>query len=362
MSTRPTVVIAMSGGVDSSVAAALLVEQGYSVIGIMLHLWSEQVADRANRCCTTDSIATARQVASILSIPFYVLDARKIFYNAVVTPFINDYAHNLTPNPCISCNRAVRWGYLFNHTLAAGAHFLATGHYARLNLSDDHSFQLLCGLDSAKDQSYVLHVLSQRQLSHAQFPLGEYSKQQVRQLAHNFNLPVAEQPDSQDLCFVGDSGDYRGFLLRHAPQILAPGKIIDPDGRILGYHQGLANYTIGQRKGLGIASSTPCYVLEKNSINNTLKVGSHANSGSRQLIASCVNWIAGKAPSAPFNAWVKIRYKAQPLPCLVEPLNPTTICVRFADPVRDITPGQAAVLYNGEVCLGGGIISNDLVN
>jgi tRNA-specific 2-thiouridylase len=360
MSTRPIVVVAMSGGVDSSVAAALLVEQGYSVIGMMLRLWSEPVADRANRCCTPDSIAAARQVASILSIPFYVLDARNIFYEAVVNPFINDYANNKTPNPCISCNRTVRWGYLFNHALAAGADFLATGHYARLNPSNDHSFQLLCGIDSAKDQSYVLHVLSQPQLRHALFPLGEYTKQQVRQLAHTLNLPVADRPDSQDLCFVGASGDYRSFLLRHAPHTMVPGKIVDTDGKVLGIHQGLANYTIGQRKGLGIASSTPFYVLQKNSANNTLMIGPHADSGSHQLVASCVNWISGQAPEAPFSARVKIRYKAQFLPCRVDPLSPTTICVRFADPVQDITPGQAAVIYNGEACLGGGIISNEL--
>ncbi len=356
----PAVAVAMSGGVDSSVAAALLVEQGYTVIGIMLRLWSEPSAGRANRCCTPDSMAAARQVASILSIPFYVLDARKIFYDAVVTPFINDYAHNLTPNPCIGCNRTVRWGFLFNHALLAGAEFLATGHYARLGQSAGRTIQLLRGLDPAKDQSYVLHVLSQDQLRHAIFPLGEYTKQQVRQLARKFNLPVAQRRESQDLCFVGASGDYRGFLLRHAPHTLLPGKIVDPAGRLLGYHSGLPNYTIGQRKGLGLASPTPLYVLEKKSTENILVVGPRDQPGSCRLIASQVSWIADLPLEAAFNAQVKIRYKAPPLPCLVEPLSPSTMGISFANPVRDITPGQAAVVYNGNVCLGGGIISAEL--
>jgi tRNA-specific 2-thiouridylase len=362
MIDKPVVAVAMSGGVDSSVAAALLVEQGYSVVGMMLHLWSEQVAQPANRCCTPDSIAAARQVAALLSIPFYVLDARKIFYNAVVNPFIDGYAHGWTPNPCIACNRNVRWGYLFDHAMAAGASYLATGHYARLSHFDGHPFQLLCGLDLAKDQSYVLHVLSQHQLEHALFPLGEFTKPQVRQRARQFNLPVADRPDSQDLCFVGDTGDYRGFLLRHAPQTLLPGKIVDSTGKLLGNHPGLANYTIGQRKGLGIASSTPLYVISKDYDKNVLIVGPRRDSVSYQLEAINVNWISGLPPETSIDASVKIRYKAQPLPCKVQPLSSTTIRLNFIDPVRDITPGQAAVLYNGEVCLGGGIISSELGN
>ncbi len=358
MSAKPIVAIAMSGGVDSSVAAALLVERGYTVIGMMLRLWSEADSERANRCCTPDSMAMARRVASILSIPFYVLDARQFFYDTVVTSFIHDYTHNLTPNPCITCNRIVRWDFLFNHALSASADFLATGHYARLTQNLGLAYQLLRGVDASKDQSYVLHVLTQKQLNHALFPLGEYTKHEVRQMAHNFNLPVAERPDSQDLCFVGADGDYRQFLARHAPQALRPGEILDRQGNILGHHAGLAFFTIGQRKGLHIPSPTPLYVLEKDFPRNSIIVGTRDQSGRDNFVAENVNWIAGEPPDSQFTALVKIRYKAHDIPSVINTLNRNTIHVNLENPPCDITPGQVAVLYNGEVCLGGGIISN----
>jgi tRNA-specific 2-thiouridylase len=358
MSTKPVVAVAMSGGVDSSVTAALLVEQGFTVFGMMLRLWSEQGSELSNRCCTPDAMAMARQVALYLSIPFYVLDARQIFYDAVVKPFIQDYTHNLTPNPCIACNRFVRWDFLLKHALAAGADFLATGHYARIYQNTDHAFQLLRGVDSAKDQSYVLHVLTQNQLSHAMFPLGEFMKPAVRQLARKYDLRVAERPDSQDLCFVGPSGDYRQFLTRHAPQALIPGQIVDQQGKVLGVHQGLPLFTIGQRKGLHLESRSPHYVIEKDFNQNRLIVGLRDQSGRRSLIAKNVNWVAGKPPNSPFDALVKIRYKAHDIPCEVEIQAGGTILVKFENPVLDITPGQAAVLYNAYVCLGGGIIAN----
>jgi tRNA-specific 2-thiouridylase len=288
------------------------------------------------------------------------LDARQVFYDSVITSFIHDYTHNLTPNPCIICNRIVRWNFLLKHALAYGADFLATGHYARINQNSDHKFQLLRGVDGAKDQSYVLHVLTQNQLTHAMFPLGEYTKPEVRLLAHKYSLPVAERPDSQDLCFVGADGDYRQFLARHAPQALIPGQIVDQRENILGYHKGLALFTIGQRKGLHLASPTPLYVLEKDFPRNRLIVGPRDQSGSCNLIAENVNWVAGKPPNSPFEALGKIRYKAHDIPCVVDNLDSSTIHMKFENSVRDITPGQAAVLYNGEVCLGGGIISSEI--
>lgn len=357
MSTKPVVAVAMSGGVDSSVAAALLVEQGYSVLGMMLRLWSEQDAERANRCCTPDSIAQARRVASILSIPIYVLDARQIFYDQVVTPFINDYAHNLTPNPCIYCNRSIRWDFLLNHALSVGADFLATGHYARITQERGQPIKLLRGIDTTKDQSYVLHVLAQNQLQHALFPLGGYTKVEVRQLAHHFELPVAERPDSQDLCFVGADGDYRNFLRRYAPETLIPGEIVDRQGTILGYHQGLANFTLGQRKGIRISSPTPLYVLEKDFSHNQLIVGPKYQSNNFALHAEKVNWIAAKPTDSTQSTTVKIRYRAQDVPCIISDTSDTSFDLKFENPLADITPGQAAVLYNGDVCLGGGIIA-----
>jgi len=358
MSAKPVVAIAMSGGVDSSVAAALLVEHGYTVIGMMLRLWSEQDSERVNRCCTPDSMAMARRVASILSIPFYVLDARQFFYDTVVKSFIYDYTHNLTPNPCITCNRIVRWDFLLNHALSAGADFLATGHYARLTQNSQYTYQLLRGVDLGKDQSYVLHVMTQKQLKHALFPLGEYTKPEVRQMAQKFNLPVAERPDSQDLCFISADGDYRQFLVRHAPQAIRPGEIIDKEGNILGHHEGLAFFTIGQRKGLRIPSPSPLYVLEKDYSRNAIIVGTRDQSGRDNFVTENVNWIATEPPDSQFTALVKIRYKAHDIPGIIKILNGNTIHVKLENPLRDITPGQAAVLYNGEVCLGGGIISN----
>jgi tRNA-uridine 2-sulfurtransferase len=358
MSTKPVVVIAMSGGVDSSVAAALLVEQGYSVIGMMLKLWSEQDSERDNRCCTPDSIALARRVASILSIPFYVIDAKQIFYDKVVKAFIDGYTQNRTPNPCIFCNKFIRWDFLYNHALAIGADYLATGHYAQIIHASDDTLQLSLGRDSAKDQSYVLHVLTQPQLKHALFPLGGYTKHAVRQLASKFNLPVADRPDSQDLCFIGSNGDYRLFLSQHAPDTLNPGPIMDQRGQILGNHPGLAFFTIGQRKGLHISSPVPLYVIRKDVKRNILIVGTREETGSLKLIADSAHWIGGVAPHSPFRASVKIRYTAPFVRGTVNILDDQSFSVEFENLIPDITPGQAAVIYNGDICLGGGMITN----
>lgn len=359
MNTKPVVAIAMSGGVDSSVAAALLVEEGYSVIGIMLRLWNEQDSESANRCCTPDSMALARRVASILSIPFYVLDARQIFFDTVVRSFIDGYAQYRTPNPCITCNRLVRWDFLLNHALAAGADYLATGHYARIHQNPNHTFFLSRGLDPTKDQSYVLHLLSQSILKHALFPLGCFTKQYVREMARMYNLPVADRPDSQDLCFIGSNGDYRQFLSRYAPHTQNPGLIMDRHGHIIGNHQGLPFYTIGQRKGLHISSPVPLYVLAKDTTRNVLIVGTKDESGGDQLIAEQVNWIEGYPPALNFNASVKIRYNGHDIPGIVSVIGEKSFRIEFNNPVSDITPGQAAVLYNKEICLGGGIISSN---
>jgi len=345
----------MSGGVDSSVAAALLKQQGYEVIGMMLRLWSEPGAEEANRCCTPDAMAQARRVSAILDIPFYAIDAQETFHSNVVKYFIDGYARGATPNPCLVCNRLVRWTFLLERALTVGAQCLATGHYTRLEGGGHGSFRLLKAIDQTKDQSYVLHVLDQERLSHALFPLGAYTKIQVRDLARQFGLPVAEQPESQDLCFLG-KGDYRSFLIRNAPQVNAPGPILSSDGRLLGEHQGLAFYTIGQRKGLGVSSSEAIYVIEKDSLHNALIVGDKGKLGGTQLVTGAVNWISGIAPSTSFRAQVKIRYKSKEAWAQITPLEDQGAHIFFDEPVRDITPGQAAVIYDGDVCLGGGII------
>jgi tRNA-uridine 2-sulfurtransferase len=352
---KKKVVIAMSGGVDSSVAAALLKEQGYDVIGMMLRLWSEPGSEAYNRCCTPDDMALARRIAAQLEVPFYAIDAKDVFRSTVVESFIDGYAQGITPNPCLICNRRIRWDFLLKRALALGADYLATGHYAQIRKAESGKLELLRGVDPQKDQSYVLHVLKQEHLAQTRFPLGAYTKLQIREMARDFGLPVADRTDSQDLCFLGN-GDYRDFLVRNAPEVVNPGPIKTRDGVQLGEHQGLAFYTIGQRKGLGIAAAHPLYVLEKASENNTLVVGPLEQLGNDELTTGEVNWVSGEPPQNPVQVSVKIRYKAREVIGFVTPQKDKSSHVKFSEPLRDITPGQAAVFFDGEVCLGGGII------
>lgn len=357
---KTTVVVAMSGGVDSSVAAALLVERGYNVIGMMMRLWSEETAPGLtghNRCCTPEQMNDARRVADMLDIPFYVLDTRDVFRNKIVQFFIDQHADGLTPNPCLACNMHIRFDWLLNNALALGADYLATGHYARITQSADGLYELRKGYSLEKDQSYVLSVMTQEQLRHTLFPVGEYIKPQVRELAANFGLPVASKHDSQDLCFLGD-GDYRRFLREHGPMdLFIPGPILNRRGEQVGTHDGLPNYTIGQRKGLGISGSgDPLYVLDLDRQRNAVIVGTRDELGRDRLIAGRVNWIAGASPAETIRAEVKIRYKAKPAPATLEALPDGRVNVIFDDPLRDITPGQGAVFYDGDRCLGGGLV------
>jgi tRNA-specific 2-thiouridylase len=351
------VVVAMSGGVDSSVAAALLKEQGYEVIGMMLRLWSEPGKEESNRCCTPDSMAQARRVAAKLEIPFYVIDAKDVFRETVVEYFLKGYARGETPNPCLICNRKIRWTFLLDHALALGADYMATGHYVRIRKIASGMSELLRAVDRNKDQSYVLHVLNQEKLKHALFPVGEYTKPEIRQMAEKHGLPTASRKDSQDLCFLAGE-DYRNFLQRNAAEMLKPGQIITRGGESLGMHNGLANYTIGQRKGLGVASAVPLYVLGKSAVNNTLIVGTQEELGSRELTAHDVNWLSGDVPRESFHAEVKIRYTAKEAEAWVTPIGESQAQVRFGAPQRDITAGQAAVFYQGDVMIGGGIIQS----
>ncbi len=348
------IVVALSGGVDSSVAAALLKQQGFEVIGMMMRLWSEAGSEAANRCCTPDALALARRIAGSLEIPFYAIDAQQVFRDVVVRYFLDGYAQGITPNPCLVCNRTIRWEFLLQRALTLGADFMATGHYARVR-EVNGKIQLLRGIDSNKDQSYVLSVLSQTQLIHAKFPIGEYTKPQVRQLARNFKLPVADRAESQDLCFLGND-NYRVFLQRYVPEVVKPGPILTRDGQQLGEHRGLAFYTIGQRKGLGISSPVPMYVLAKDVSRNILVVGKVEELGGQDLTVRNVNWVSDDQPVEPFQAFIKIRYKAVDAWGLVTPKEIDRAVIHFDQPLRDITPGQGVVFYDGEICLGGGII------
>ena len=351
------VVIAMSGGVDSSVAAALLKKQGYEVIGMMMRLWSEPGKEESNRCCTPDSMAQARRVAAILDIPFYVIDAKDVFRETVVEYFLEGYARGETPNPCLICNRKIRWTFLLDHALVLGADYMATGHYARIKKDERGESQLLRAIDRSKDQSYVLHVLGQEKLKHALFPVGSYTKSEIRQIAEKHGLPTASRKDSQDLCFLAGE-DYRNFIKRNAADILKPGEIVTRDGMSLGEHSGLANYTIGQRKGIGVVSSVPLYVITKDAGRNTLVVGTQDELGSSELTAHNVNWVSGDAPNEPFRAEVKTRYTAKEANALVKPMDDgNRVLVQFDALQRDVTAGQAAVFYQGDVLIGGGLIA-----
>lgn len=346
------IAVAMSGGVDSSVAAARLVEAGEQVFGIMLRLWSGGPSG-TNRCCSPADMARARQVAASLDIPFYAQDVQATFKAMVVDFFIDGYQAGVTPNPCIECNRHIRWDFLLNRALALGATHLATGHYARV-METDQGYELHRAIDHSKDQSYVLSVLGQHELARAVFPLGELTKDQVREYARQRDLIVADRADSQDLCFIGDV-DYREFLEHQQVKLPPPGPIANQNGEILGEHKGLAFYTIGQRKGIGIAAPHPLYVLAKDMKNNRLIVGPREALGRRTFEVARVNWV-GEKPTSPIEASVRIRYKTREVGGYINPIEEQAASVELETNLPDITPGQAAVFYQGDNCLGGGII------
>ncbi len=361
--SRPTVVVAMSGGVDSSVGAALLKQQGYEVVGMMMRLWSEPGQGPGaplNRCCTPDQMADARRVADALEIPFYVVDVKDYFRRRIVQFYIDQHALGRTPNPCVECNREIRFGYLLDRARALGADYLATGHYARVEQTAK-GYRLLRAVDDGKDQSYVLHVLGQEELAQVLFPVGGYTKPEVRQMAAELGLPVARKSESMDLCFLGD-GDYRRFLAEHAPQAIRPGPIVSSAGELLGEHEGLPFYTIGQRKGLGISAGAPLFVLRKDAEQNALVVGPREELGQTTLLVRDVNWVAGEPPAGPLSGGVKVRYKAQAAPATVTPLPDGGARVAFDAYVYGATPGQAAVFYDGAEVVGGGLIADSLTD
>ena len=354
-----TVVVAMSGGVDSSVAAALMVERGYNVIGVMMRLWTEVRAgvESTNKCCSLESVNDARQVADQLGIPFYLINVEEPFKRHVVDYFIAGYSRGWTPNPCLACNRHIRFDYLLNYARRLGADYLVTGHYARVRRQPDGTVHLLRAVDEHKDQSYVLSVMGQAELQDVLFPVGDYPKVQVRAMAAERCLPIASKHDSMDLCFVADD-DYRRFLRDWAADAMKPGPIMDRQGKIYGEHQGLPAYTIGQRKGLGVKGTRQAmYVLELDTERNALVIGGADELGRTSLIAQDVNWTLDRpvAPGTP--ARCMIRYSARPVPCTLHPQEDGRVEVRFQEPLRDIAPGQGAVFYDGDLCLGGGIIA-----
>ncbi len=352
---RPSrIAVALSGGVDSSLAALLLVEAAHQVSGVMARLW----ADEADGGATQGSETSVRQLCQRLSIPFHMVDLREAFRRQVVSYFGAEYASGRTPNPCLACNREIKFGALWRWTQEQGAEYLATGHYARRRFAGG-AYQLARGLDRRKDQSYVLYMLDQQTLARTLFPLGDWTKEQVRQAAEAAGLPAAERPESQEICFIPDN-DYRGFLARHYPEAIRPGPIYDTAGREIGQHGGLPFYTVGQRKGLGIAAPEPLYVIEIDPSRNGLVVGPAEQLGRRALRARQMRYISGSPPEGPLEVTVKIRYSGREVAATAYPEPPDGALIALREPLRDISPGQAVVLYNGEIVLGGGLIERAL--
>jgi tRNA-specific 2-thiouridylase len=350
------IVVAMSGGVDSSVAAALLAEQGHDVIGVSMQLY-DQSEGQANfgTCCTIDDLYDARRVAAAIGIPHYIVNFENRFDEQVISNFISEYAAGRTPIPCAHCNADLKFATLLDRAIGFGADALATGHYARITIDDRGAFELRRGADVAKDQTYFLFSLTQDQLSRAAFPVGHLDKHTVRAHAERLQLRVASKPDSQEICFVPD-GNYARFIEKAAPELQRPGTLVDQDGTVVGDHAGVHRFTIGQRKGLGLSSSVPLYVLEIRPDAAEVVVGPRDALERTELTASQVNWVSGVAPQDWLNVTAQIRHKHAAAPARVRALDAARVEVQFEAPQSAVTPGQAVVFYDDDCCLGGGWI------
>ncbi|MDI3257406.1 MAG: tRNA 2-thiouridine(34) synthase MnmA [Kyrpidia sp.] len=357
---KGTVVVAMSGGVDSSVTAALLKEQGYDVIGITMRLRGHD-EESSGGCCSVDDVNDARRVCQSLGIPFYAVNYRDAFEKRVIQYFEEEYKRGRTPNPCIACNMYMKYDLLLAQAMDLGADYLATGHYARIAYDEDRArYVLRKAVDRRKDQTYVLYHLTQEQLARTLFPLGGYEKTQVRELAKRFGLRVANKPESQDICFI-PNGDHGEFLRRRSGgEPVSQGEFVDIEGNVVGTHQGIPFYTIGQRKGLGVALGHPVYVVDILPETNRVVLGSEDRVFARGLTASGVNWIAAARPDHPLRVAAKIRYAAPEAPATVYPERGDRIRVEFDEPQRAVTPGQAVVFYQGSEVVGGGTIEGRL--
>lgn len=357
---KKRVVVGMSGGVDSSVAAWLLKEQGYEVIGVTMQIWqSEEQALMENEggCCGLSAVEDARRVAAALDIPYYVMNFKDVFHDKVIAPFISAYRAGKTPNPCILCNRYVKWEALLNRSLEIGADYIATGHYARVRKLPNGRYAVANSATAAKDQTYALYSLTQEQLSRTLMPVGDYTKEQIRSIAERENLPVAHKPDSQEICFVTDQ-DYAGYIEKNSDYEPHPGCFVDLSGNVLGQHKGIIHYTVGQRKGLGIAFGHPMFVVSIRPETNEVVLGTGDEVFSDTLYATDINYMAESVFEQGERVLAKIRYSHAGDFCWLYPEAECVKCV-FEKPQRAITPGQAVVFYKEGIVVGGGTIVTD---
>ncbi|MBQ8741631.1 MAG: tRNA 2-thiouridine(34) synthase MnmA [Clostridia bacterium] len=348
--------IAMSGGVDSSVAAYLAQQQGYDCIGCTMKLYHNEDAgiERSRTCCSLDDVEDARSVAYKLGLPFYVFNFTDAFRDTVIRKFIESYEKGITPNPCIDCNRYMKFEKLYERAKILGCDYIVTGHYVRIE-EQNGKFLLKKALDETKDQSYVLYSMTQEQLAHTIFPLGDMRKSEVRTVAEQNGFINADKPDSQDICFV-PNGDYASVIKLHTGKPYPYGNFVDKQGNVLGHHKGIINYTVGQRKGLGISSGKPLYVCDICPQSNSIVLGSNDDLFHNDAIATDFNWISGEIPQNEFRCKVKIRYRQPEQWATVTPTDKNTVHIVFDEAQRAITAGQAAVLYDGDTVLGGGAI------